>query len=238
MSLGERLKTLRVDKGYSQPALAERVGIEQSYLSKVENDKSIPSEDIFTALLSGLDVSVNDFMSGVRNKKHISKWMQIDAISTWVNNRDATHARKNQRFMLVCYCFIALGITFFYAGFSTKIFPEKAFEYISLGVIGPEEPDDILQRWDRYERAKTREDSLKAALSLQPRLNEKRKVFYSYKGLKFHQAEELERRVYWYEGDYHQPRLVNGLLESLGALFFIAGVIGVSADRGHFVKAE
>ena len=57
MKFGEKLKVLRHDRGLTQPEMAEAIGIEQSYLSKLENDKSLPSEDTFVRILEvfGLD---------------------------------------------------------------------------------------------------------------------------------------------------------------------------------------
>jgi len=49
MNIGEKIKQLRTEKNLTQPQLAEAIGIEQSYLSKLENDKSTPSADIFQA---------------------------------------------------------------------------------------------------------------------------------------------------------------------------------------------
>jgi len=43
MNFGERIKQLRTERNMTQPQLAEAIGIEQSYLSKLENDKSVPS---------------------------------------------------------------------------------------------------------------------------------------------------------------------------------------------------
>ena len=40
MTLGQYIKQLRTDMELSQPQLAERMQVEQSYLSKLENDKS------------------------------------------------------------------------------------------------------------------------------------------------------------------------------------------------------
>ncbi|WP_229381076.1 helix-turn-helix domain-containing protein [Shewanella psychropiezotolerans] len=47
MTLGQQLKQFRIDRGFSQPELAELAGIEQSYLSKLENDKSVLSNMSF-----------------------------------------------------------------------------------------------------------------------------------------------------------------------------------------------
>lgn len=54
MHFGERLKQLRTERGLTQPQLAQAAGIEQSYLSKLENDKSVPSAEMFSTLLAGL----------------------------------------------------------------------------------------------------------------------------------------------------------------------------------------
>jgi transcriptional regulator with XRE-family HTH domain len=43
MTLGEQLKKLRNEKALSQPDLGNIAGIEQSNLSELENDKSMPS---------------------------------------------------------------------------------------------------------------------------------------------------------------------------------------------------
>ena len=40
MTFGEKLRRLRNDKVHTQPELAELMGIEQSYLSKLQNDSS------------------------------------------------------------------------------------------------------------------------------------------------------------------------------------------------------
>ncbi|MCL1076679.1 XRE family transcriptional regulator [Parashewanella spongiae] len=51
MTLGQIIKQIRVEKALSQPELAEKIGIEQSYLSKLENDKSLPSNEMLQAIL-------------------------------------------------------------------------------------------------------------------------------------------------------------------------------------------
>jgi transcriptional regulator with XRE-family HTH domain len=56
MSFNENLRTLRLARGLTQPALAEKAGIEQSYLSKLENGRSKPSEDVLSRLAQALDV--------------------------------------------------------------------------------------------------------------------------------------------------------------------------------------
>ena len=72
MKFGERLRELRNDKDLTQPELAEAMGIEQSYLSKLENDKSLPSNDVLNRILDVFDIEVgdlvNDLDQGARNQ--------------------------------------------------------------------------------------------------------------------------------------------------------------------------
>ena|SRR6266481_882794 len=46
MTLGERLKRLRAGEGVGIKKLAPRLGVDHTYLSKLENDKAVPSETV------------------------------------------------------------------------------------------------------------------------------------------------------------------------------------------------
>ncbi|WP_346838271.1 helix-turn-helix transcriptional regulator [Microbulbifer sp. SAOS-129_SWC] len=48
--LGELMKLARLERQLPQSAVAEQLGIQQSYLSKVENDTALPSVDILRRL--------------------------------------------------------------------------------------------------------------------------------------------------------------------------------------------
>jgi transcriptional regulator with XRE-family HTH domain len=56
---GERIKTLRLAKGATQIALAEKVGIEQSYLSLLENGKQEPCLRVIEMLATGLETPLS-----------------------------------------------------------------------------------------------------------------------------------------------------------------------------------
>ena len=58
MPFHENLRTLRLARGLTQPLLAEKAGIEQSYLSKLENGRSKPSEDVLVRLAQALEVKL------------------------------------------------------------------------------------------------------------------------------------------------------------------------------------
>ena len=66
MTFGERLRELRKAKNLSQRALAEKVGINFTYLSKVESEKldfaQYPSEDLIRKLAKALGADEDELL--------------------------------------------------------------------------------------------------------------------------------------------------------------------------------
>ena len=59
-TFGKRLKELRKSKGYTQQALAEKAGIDEKHLSRVENGKYFPTYTTLNKLLNALGVSLEE----------------------------------------------------------------------------------------------------------------------------------------------------------------------------------
>jgi len=59
MSLGEKIKQLRQEKGYSQTLLEKRSGVNSKLLSKYENGRIIPTADTLGKIAEGLDISAD-----------------------------------------------------------------------------------------------------------------------------------------------------------------------------------
>ena len=57
MALGERIKTLRKDQGWSQADLAARIGADAGQISRYENGKITPSIEAVLRLADTFDVS-------------------------------------------------------------------------------------------------------------------------------------------------------------------------------------
>lgn len=63
MTFGEILRKIRRDKKISQRALADKLGISFTYLSKIENDvMPPPSEELLIKLAKELDIDIDEFM--------------------------------------------------------------------------------------------------------------------------------------------------------------------------------
>lgn len=62
-SIGETLRVARIKKGVSLRALATELSITPSYLSDIENDRRIPSEDVLQQLAAQLNLDFDDLMA-------------------------------------------------------------------------------------------------------------------------------------------------------------------------------
>ena len=62
-SFGETLRDARVKKGVSLRSLATELKITPSYLSDIENDRRIPSEDVLRQLANQLGINFDDLMA-------------------------------------------------------------------------------------------------------------------------------------------------------------------------------
>jgi transcriptional regulator with XRE-family HTH domain len=62
-SLGEFLRDSRVARDRSLRDVAKHLGISPSYLSDIENDRRVPSEQVMTSLASTLQLDLDELMT-------------------------------------------------------------------------------------------------------------------------------------------------------------------------------
>ena len=86
MKFGDYLRLQREEKSWTQPEAAERAGIEQSYLSKLETGRSYPSEDTFERLVEvyGIDTGA---MSDVIGSGELDRLREIREVRNVVLER-------------------------------------------------------------------------------------------------------------------------------------------------------
>jgi transcriptional regulator with XRE-family HTH domain len=63
--LGQRLRTLRAERGETLAETAERAGISPQYLSEVERGRKEPSSEMIAALAGALGTTLADLTAGV-----------------------------------------------------------------------------------------------------------------------------------------------------------------------------
>lgn len=60
--IGQRIKQKRIERGFTQEKLSEMVGIGPSHMSHIEGGKTVPSFEVFVALLNVLDCSADELL--------------------------------------------------------------------------------------------------------------------------------------------------------------------------------
>ncbi len=68
MTLGERIKRLRLDRGWSQAQLGQKLAVHQKQVSGYERDVHVPSTELLVRLAEALDVTLDYLVSGSRGE--------------------------------------------------------------------------------------------------------------------------------------------------------------------------
>ncbi|MFO1443340.1 helix-turn-helix domain-containing protein [Bacillus sp. Bva_UNVM-123] len=82
--VGNRIKRLRLEKGYSINELSDKAGVSKSYLSYIERGiQQNPSLQVLSRLAETLDTNVEDLLEQKKRRKEIEKrtidqeWIQL-----------------------------------------------------------------------------------------------------------------------------------------------------------------
>ncbi|WDE11715.1 helix-turn-helix domain-containing protein [Thalassomonas haliotis] len=237
MTLGEQFKQLRHELGLSQPELAELAGIEQSYLSKLENDKSVPSNEIFRSLLKAFNLELSQFLKRFDLNTCRGQLSRIPDIDNWLNRQQLQQGQRQRRYLYACSGLIVLAVTLFYAGFSTLLFSEVRYQYESQGVVLPGEPKDIFRSWSRLIAESGEEHRrlhLKKKIEMAQRKDVKYQLIREHLGPHFTEQVSGGIRVYQLDKQEQVPRFINALLQILAVLLFSAGIMGFVLERKLF----
>ena len=108
MKFGEYLKAQRDARGWTQPLAAEKIGIEQSYLSKLETGKASPSEEMFERIVSAYDIDVDELANAV-SLGELERLREISAVRDLVRRGQQATARGRRRWLVASLALIALG---------------------------------------------------------------------------------------------------------------------------------
>lgn len=147
MTFGERLKQIRTDKGLTQPQFAQIAGIEQSYLSKLENDKSVPSAEMFTTIVSALDMDAASFLQEVDKEALATTLCHIPAVSQFTAGEVRARVNHTRRWLFGSAAAWILGFAMMLAANDGIFFSNKLYKYSSPGVIFPGEAENVFSSW-------------------------------------------------------------------------------------------
>ncbi len=64
VQLGQRVRALRIKRGWTQVEMADLLAMDRSYLSEIETGKKDPSLSMLKQLADGLSTSVSELTAG------------------------------------------------------------------------------------------------------------------------------------------------------------------------------
>ncbi len=233
MNIGEKIKHLRTEKNLTQPQLAEQIGIEQSYLSKLENDKSTPSAEVFGAMLKAFGLDVPSFLNGLDRQVIERQLKTIPEVAAHLNTNINHKIHRAKTWLYSSAVAGVLGASLVVAGHWGLVFANKQFFYRSWGVVLPGEPEDIGDTYRTLLQLKeeTKEISHEemVGLYLQFKLTRPRPeelTTSQYKGESFRLALENGYRPFRLERSIDLQPPQNRYLILTGALLFFSGLFG------------
>jgi transcriptional regulator with XRE-family HTH domain len=236
MTFGEQLKQIRQAKALSQPDLANMAGIEQSYLSKLENDKSVPSNEIFRKLLIAFEISLAQFVEEFELSYVKSHLKQIPDIEQWLKDQQQTQMFNQRRYLYLCSALIVIAITLFYTGQSKILLPETQFQYYSEGVVLPGEPKDIFDDWQKLipQGDVGNKRFYEKKMEMTQRKDEVFILSEQFLGQSYVVILPEGSRTYRADGEKTIAQPVNAWLRVTGVFFFVMGLMGFVLERRFF----
>ncbi|MCC5856108.1 MAG: helix-turn-helix domain-containing protein [Idiomarina sp.] len=242
MTLGDQLKQQRTEQSLSQAELAERMGIEQSYLSKLESDRSLPSNDMLKLWLNALETDLDAVISTLDNGYVHGKLRQIPMVDEWLREHSQRQHKRRTSVLVACALSIALAFPLFYLGFTAQLLSETMYEYESPGIVMPGENMDVFRN---------RAGALTESLDFDPLVQQRRmermnrrqnievKMLPEYRGTLFNEPVSDDgnfTRTYYFQGEVTQSRTENALLQAFGLFLLVLGLVGFWLERRLHTK--
>ena len=237
MNFGERLKQLRTDKGLTQPQFAQLAGIEQSYLSKLENDKSVPSAEMFSTIVAGLGMDAATFLREVDRDLLTTTLAHIPAVSQFKNQAVAVQVKDTKRWLHGSALAWVLGFAMMLAANDGIFFSNKLYKYSSPGVIQAGEAEDVFKMQREILQLKfaarvlTHEEmSKQLAEFYATRLKPATVEWPDSRGTVYVEAVENGRRRFDLVDTAHVQAPGNRILQFLGAIVIVCGFVGLFTE--------
>lgn len=224
MTLGEKIRFLRTEKALTQPELAGRAGIEQSYLSKLENDKGAPSFEIISQIARALDLRAMELVNSLSPEyvmQNLSYLPEVAAEYELIRHRNRIRSRNH--LVLSCLAMI-LGAGIAILGWHNVFFPERVYDYRSPGVISGNEPDNLFAFAFPRQSNATGNASRQQLEAVDSRLDIDYRISSIYLGKTFVQETAGGRRIYEEYSSRIIERRGNDLLLAAGVMLYLAGM--------------
>lgn len=108
MRFGDYIRDVRRRLDWTQPEAAREIGIEQSYLSKLETGKSYPAEDVFSSIIQRYDIDLSE-LSGALFASELDRLRDVTQMRAFILNRERAQANRLRRMIYLGIGCLALG---------------------------------------------------------------------------------------------------------------------------------
>lgn len=134
MTFGEFIKKQREAKSWTQPEAAEKIAIEQSYLSKLENNKATPSSDIFDKLQTQYGFEITE-LNNALNAEDIKRLTEVKVVKDYMLNTNNQLILSQRRWLIAGLLMIMIGAFSVSLGYLFKDLKQTSYLYESKGLI-------------------------------------------------------------------------------------------------------
>lgn len=231
MNFGERIRQHRSERQLTQPELAETLGIEQSYLSKLENGKSLPSGDVLNRILDVFGLTIGDLISdldqGSRNQlRHIPE------VAEYLRLRKQQVIGNQKRWLMLSALLLSVGVGLIYAGNAHLFFSDIVYQYKSHGIVLAGEPKEIFRRpYLAVSEAADHQLIMETRDAMNARIDEDYLRVSDFRGNVFNVPVSGGSRTYYLEKETEIDPWQSKLVIFIGVLMTILGLFGLFLDR-------
>ena len=231
MTFGEKLKELRNRREWTQPEMADAIGIEQSYLSKLENDKSLPSNEIFLQILEVLSVDIEAFL-GDLDQRSKNQLRQLPAVAEFFRRERQMLIGNRRRWLLVSATLVTFGVAMIYAGFTHLFYPNVVYQYKSYGIVLEGEPKELIRHPHAFISERATDVERRAFIdSIKERIDEDYRISFEYIGNIYNVTVDGGSRTYHLTDETEIDPWQNKMIVFLGVLLGTFGAIGFLTER-------
>ncbi|MCR9271195.1 MAG: helix-turn-helix domain-containing protein [Hyphomonadaceae bacterium] len=134
MRFGDYIRDVRRQLNWTQPEAAREIGIEQSYLSKLESGKSYPSEDVFSSIIGRYSIDVSTLNQSLFPAE-LDRLRDITQVREFILKSEQQQAKRAQVLLVSGTVALALGGACLGAASLAKESEDVLYQYRSTGMV-------------------------------------------------------------------------------------------------------
>ena len=225
MEFGNYLRQCRENTKRTQPDVAAEIEIEQSYLSKLESGKSLPSEEVFNKLQQVYSIDLNEMVK-LLSPQELIKLADIKSIREVTSRKNNRQLHGSRKWSVVGLLMLMVGV----GCFAIAVVPWQSTDeyfYRSEGVLKVDEDLNAFELvYKDLETLKNDKGQLDKRTALLVRLDQKDLVTDQDRGDGYLKKTQDGRRFYKLTQSRTGERSHSNRWFMVPALMLLAGAIG------------